>query len=366
MPTSTLFSPWALGPIVLPNRIVMAPMTRSRAGADAVPTPIMAEYYAQRAAAGLLVTEGVAPSPNGRGYARTPGLWNAAQVDAWKPVTEAVHAQGGRIFAQLMHTGRVGHPGNYVEGAEMLAPSAVAAPGQMWTDAQGMQDHPTPRAMTDTEVRVAIAEFVNAAKNAIAAGFDGVELHGANGYLIEQFLNPVTNVRDDAWGGTVQGRIAFAVEVAKAVAAAIGGQRVGMRLSPYGVNAGMPLYEGIEETYQALVSALAGTGLVYLHLVDHSPMGAPAVPQALKDALRRAWPRTFIVSGGFDRSSAEAALAANRGDLVAFGRPFISNPDLVARLARNAALATPDFATFYTPGEKGYTDYPSADLQPSA
>lgn len=360
MSDASLFAPATLGPLALRNRLVMAPMTRSRAVEANTPNALMAEFYAQRATAGLIVTEGTSPSPNGTGYPRIPGLWSPGQVAGWRLVTDAVHARGGRIFAQLMHTGRVGHPLNLPAGAELLAPSAVAAPGEMYTDARGPQPHPLPRAMTGAEVRRAVEEHVTAAGNAIAAGFDGVELHGANGYLLEQFLSPNTNRRSDAWGGSVEKRLGFALEVARQVAAAIGGERVGIRLSPHGVNAGMVAYPEIEETYLKLVPALATTGLQYVHLVDHFAMGAPPVPAALKLALRRAWPRTFILAGGFDRAGAEAALREGRADLVAFGRPFLANPDLVARLQRGLPLNAPDFATFYTPGPKGYTDYPAA------
>ena len=349
MPDVSLFAPARLGPLALRNHLVMAPMTRSRAVEANTPNALMAEYYGQRASAGLIVTEGTSPSPNGTGYPRIPGLWSSAQVAGWRLVTDAVHARGGRIFAQLMHTGRVGHPLNLPAGAELLAPSAVPAPGEMYTDARGPQPHPAPRAMTDAEVRHAIEEHVTAARNAVAAGFDGVELHGANGYLLEQFLSPDTNRRTDAWGGSLEKRLGFALEVARQVAAAIGGERVGIRLSPYGVNAGMVAYPEIDETYSRLVPALAATGLQYVHLVDHSAMGAPPVPPALKLALRKAWPRTFILAGGFDRAGAEAALREGRADLVAFGRPFLANPDLVARLERGLPLNAPGFATFYTP-----------------
>jgi N-ethylmaleimide reductase len=360
MKGNSLFDSATLGPLSLDNCTVMSPMTRNRCTEENTPNDLMVEYYRQRAGAGLIVTEGTSPSPNGVGYPRIPGLWSARQVDDWRKITDAVHAKGGRIFVQLMHTGRVGHPLNLPPGAEVLAPSAVAAEGQIYTDAQGLQNYPVPRAMTDAEVRHAIVEHVQAAKNAIAAGFDGVELHGANGYLLEQFLSPQTNQRTDAWGGSVEKRLAFVLEVAKAVAAAIGGDRVGIRLSPYGVNAGMKPYPEIDETYTALVPRLAATGIQYVHLVDHSAMGAPKVPEQLKRALRAAWPRTFILAGGFDRASAEAALREGHADLVAFGRPFLANPDLVARLQRNLALNPPDVATFYTPGPKGYTDYPAA------
>jgi N-ethylmaleimide reductase len=360
MSDTMLFAPTTLGPLALRNHLVMAPMTRSRAVEANTPNGLMAEFYRQRASAGLIVTEGTSPSPSGTGYPRIPGIWSPGQVAAWKEVTEGVHAAGGRIFVQLMHTGRVGHPLNLPAGAELLAPSAVAAPGEMYTDAKGLQPHPVPRAMTDAEVRHAIQEHVAAARNAMAAGFDGVELHGANGYLLEQFLSPDTNRRTDAWGGSLEKRLGFVLEVARQVAAAVGGERVGIRLSPHGVNAGMVAYPEIDETYRKLVPALVTTGVQYVHLVDHSAMGAPAVPAELKLALRKAWPRTFILAGGFDRASAEAALREERADLVAFGRPFLANPDLVARLQRGLPLNVPDFATFYTPGPKGYTDYPLA------
>jgi N-ethylmaleimide reductase len=360
MSESSLFAPTSIGSLQLPNRIVMAPMTRSRAVPANTPNDLMAEYYAQRATAGLLITEGTSPSPNGTGYPRIPGIWSTAQVEGWRGVTIAVHAQGGRIFVQLMHTGRVGHPLNLPPGGEVLAPSAVAAEGTIYTDAGGLQPQPTPRAMTGAEVRGAIEEHVQAARNAIAAGFDGVELHGANGYLVEQFLSPQTNQRTDAWGGSVAARQAFVLEVARGMAAAIGGERVGIRLSPFGVNAGMKPYSEIETTYMTLLPRLAETGIQYIHVVDHSAMGAPEVPAALKLALRQAWPRTVILAGGFDRATAEAALREGRADLIAFGRPFLANPDLVTRLERGRPLNPPDFATFYTPGAKGYTDYPFA------
>jgi len=360
MSNDTLFAPTTLGRLDLKNHLVMAPMTRSRAVEVSTPNALMAEYYGQRASAGLIITEGTSPSPNGVGYPRIPGIWSPGQVAGWRLVTEAVHGRGGRIFVQLMHTGRVGHPLNLPAGAELLAPSAVAAPGEMYTDAKGMQPHPAPRAMTDAEVRRAIEEHVAAARNAIAAGFDGVELHGANGYLLEQFLSPDTNRRTDAWGGSVEKRRVFVLEVARQVAAAIGGERVGIRLSPYGVNAGMVAYPEIDETYRKLVPALATTGVQYVHLVDHSAMGAPPVPAALKLALRQAWPRTFILAGGFDLAGAEKALQEGRADLVAFGRAFLANPDLVARMQRGLPLTAPTFATFYTPGPKGYTDYATA------
>jgi len=354
----SLFAPASLGALTLSNRIVMAPMTRSRATGN-VPNALMVEYYEQRASAGLIITEGTSPSPNGLGYARIPGLYSEAQVAGWKAVTAAVHAKGGHIFAQFMHTGRVGHPLNLPEGAELVAPSAIAAPGEMYTDQKGMQPHPTPRAMTEADIAKARDEFVHAAKSAIAAGFDGVEIHGANGYLLEQFISPATNHRTDAYGGSIEKRARFVLEVARAVADAIGGAKVGIRLSPHGVNAGMALYPETDETHVYLATHLAATGIQYLHLVDHSAMGAPPVPDALKAAMRKAWPRTFITCGGFDRAKAEAVLAEGKADFVAFGRPFLANPDLVTRLQNDLPLNKPDFSTFYTPGPKGYTDYPA-------
>lgn len=358
--TVSIFEPTSMGPHKLQNRLVMNPMTRCRADADAVPTAIMAEYYGQRATAGLIVTEGVAPSPNGRGYARTPGLWNDPQVQAWKPVTAAVHGKGGVIFAQIMHTGRVSHPGNMPAGAKVVAPSAVALAGQMYTDGAGMQDYPVPQEMTEADIAQAKAEFVTAAQNAIAAGFDGVELHAANGYLLEQFLSPDTNQRSDDWGGSVAKRSRFVIEVAEAVVAAIGGDKVGIRISPYGTASGMAAYPEVEPTYLALVAALAKAGLVYVHLVDHAAMGNPAIPAEFRTALKAAWPRTFIVGGSFDGASAQAAVASGAADLTGFGRAFLANPDLVARLQRGLELNAPNFDTFYTPGAAGYTDYPTA------
>jgi N-ethylmaleimide reductase len=356
----TLFEPYALGAITLSNRLVMNPMTRSRSDAAGLANPLMAEYYGQRAGAGLIVTEGIAPLPDGKGYARIPGLWNQAQVETWKAVTAAVHAKGGRIFAQLMHTGRVGHPANLPAGAQVVAPSAVAAPGQMYTDSLGLQDHPVPRALDEAGIEAAKAGYVLAAHNAVAAGFDGVELHAANGYLLEQFLNPHSNQRTDGWGGSVDKRLRFVVETARETAAAIGRDKLGIRLSPYGVNGGMAAYPEIDETYLKLAEELAGIGLVYLHLADHSALGAPAIPEGLKAALRKAWPNTLLIGGSFDRASAEAALEAGRCDLVGMGRAFLANPDLVQRLEKGLALNGPDFGTFYTPGAKGYTDYPVA------
>jgi N-ethylmaleimide reductase len=317
----------------------------------------MEKYYRQRAGAGLIIAEGAAPSANGMGYARQPGLFTEEQVQGWKRVNDGVHAKGGKIFVQLMHTGRVSHSANMVAGSRILAPSAIAAPGEQWTDTNGQQPLPVPAAMTEDDIAQTIAEFAAAAKNAIAAGFDGVELHGANGYLIDQFLNTASNQRTDKWGGSIENRIRFAVEVAKAAVAAIGADRIGMRISPYGAFNGTTPDAEMDAMYLRLIDELNALNLVYIHVVDHSSMGAPEVSPELKAKIRANFKGSYILSGGYDAARANADLDAKRGDLVAFGRPFISNPDLVHKLQNGVALTAPDFSTFYTPGEKGYTDY---------
>jgi len=354
--SNTLFTPTQLGSLSLKNRIVMAPLTRSRAIGN-LPNALMEAYYRLRADAGLIITEGTSPSPNGLGYARIPGLFNEEQVKGWRRVTDGVHQAGGKIIVQLMHTGRVGHPANLPVGASVIAPSAVAAPGEMWTDADGLQPHPVPHEMSEADITQSIAEYAAAAKLAMQAGFDGVELHGANGYLIDQFLNTASNQRIDRWGGTIENRIRFAVEVTKATATAIGAERVGMRISPYGVFNGQVPDAEMDALYLRLIDELNALGLLYIHVVDHSAMGAPEVSPELKAKIRAAFNGQYILSGGYDVARADADLKAQRGDLVAFGRPFISNPDLVAKLKSGQELVAPDFATFYTPGEKGYTDY---------
>ncbi len=353
-----LFSSYTLGSLPLQNRIVMAPMTRSRAIGN-VPNSLLAEFYAQRAAAGLLITEGTSPSPNGLGYARIPGIFNADQINGWRLVTKAVHDKGGKIFIQFMHTGRVGHPLNLPSGATVVGPSAILAKGQMWTDSEGMKDHPMPHALTASELQATKAEFVQASRNAIAAGFDGVELHAANGYLLEQFLAPNANQRTDKYGGSVENRARFVIEVAQEVSDAIGKDKTAIRLSPYGVFNDMPGYPEVDATYTYLAEQLNKVGIVYIHLVDHSSQGAPVVPVTIKQAIRAKFKNTLILSGGYTADKAEVDLNAGAADLIAFGRPFISNPDLVDRIKHNHPLNNAwDVSTFYTPGKKGYTDYP--------
>ncbi len=354
-----LFEPLTTPSLKLRNRVVMSPMTRNRAVIANTPNALMAEYYSQRAGAGLIITEGTSPSPNGLGYPRIPGLFNDRQVQGWRSVTDAVHARGGTIFVQLMHTGRVTHLTNLPAGAEVLGPTAEVCPGQMYTDAAGLQPFSTPRAMSERDIAAAVGEFAQAARRAVDAGFDGIELHAANGYLIEQFLNANVNRRTDAYGGSIAGRNRFALEVARATADAIGAQRVGVRLSPYGVFNSTGAYADIEPQYLELTAALARLGVLYLHVLDHSAMGAPPVPSEFKLALRAAFGGLYILAGGFDGESAERALRERRADLIAFGKPFLANPDLVERLRLSAKLNLPDVATFYVPGAKGYTDYPS-------
>ena len=353
-----LFQPIRLGDLQLRSRIVMAPMTRNRSLGN-VPQGFAATYYGQRSGAGLIVTEGTSPSPNGLGYARIPGLFSEEQITGWQKVTEAVHRLDGRIFAQLMHTGRIGHPANLPKGAELLGPMGEAAAGEIWTDASGLQPHPVPRAMTESDLQQVIGEYTRAARNAREADFDGVELHAANGYLLEQFLNPGVNRRTDRWGGSEENRARLLLETTQAVVKSIGAGRVGIRLSPHGVFNDMPPYAEVEKEYTWLAGQLSKLDIAYLHLVDHSSMGAPVVPESTKAAIRKAFRGALVLSGGYDRARAEADLEAGRADLIAFGRPFIANPDLVERLRTHATLAVPDPTTFYTAGEAGYTDYPA-------
>lgn len=357
-----LFDPSKVGSLNLRNRIVMAPMTRCRA-IDNIPNDLMATYYKQRATAGLMITEGTSPSANGLGYARIPGMFNEAQMLGWKKVTSAVHQSGGAIFIQLMHTGRISHMLNMPKDTRIIAPSPIKAAGQMWTDAKQLQDYPTPEAMTDEDIQSTIAEYVTAAKNAMEAGFDGVELHGANGYLLEEFLSPFTNIRTDQYGGNIENRARFILEVVREISSAIGKEKTGIRLSPYGVASDMPHYPEIDATYDYLSNELNQSDIAYIHLVDHSAMGAPSVPIEIKKLIRKNFKNTLILCGGYDKESAEADIESGLCDMIAFGRPFINNPDLVERLERDQELSQ-NLKTelFYTADEKGYTDYPNFKL----
>jgi N-ethylmaleimide reductase len=357
-----LFAHFDLRGLSLNNRMVMAPMTRNRATAAHVPTSLMREYYEQRASFGLIVTEGTSPSADGLGYARIPGMFSAAQIAAWRPVTNAVHAKGGRIFVQLMHCGRASSVLNLPAGARVVGPTTTPLPDPIFTDASGLQPASPPHALTEPEIADVVAEYAHAASSAIEAGFDGVELHAANGYLIEQFLNANVNTRADGYGGSIDNRNRFALEVVRAVVAAIGSARTGIRISPYGVFNATGAFPEVEAQFLQLAESLGALEVAYLHLVDHSSMGAPPIPASFKSALRSAFRGVFIASGGLDHTKGEAMLTSGAADLVAFGRAALANPDLPSRYANNLPLNAPDSATFYTPGEKGYTDYPSAEV----
>ncbi|OKK22224.1 1,2-oxophytodienoate reductase [Streptomyces sp. CB00455] len=354
---TSAFDPIRIAGGTLPNRIAVAPMTRSRAAEGGLPTDLVVEYYTQRASAGLIISEGIQPSVVGQGYPYTPGLHSAEQVAAWRRVTDSVHAAGGRIFAQLMHAGRIGHPSLLPDGLVPVAPSAVTPKGQVFT-AEGAQDFVTPRALTGAEVRATIADFAEAARNAVEAGFDGVELHGANGYLIHQFLAPGTNRRDDEWGGTTENRIRCAVELVKAVSAAIGAERTGLRLSPgnpYNDMAGaepdpQPLYE-------ALVKEIDGLGLAYLHLMEYGPDARETTL-----ALRKHFSGPLVLNPATEGPTDHRALALvedGTADVLAFGALFLANPDLPERLRTQGPYNTPDPSTFFGGDARGYTDYPA-------
>ena len=342
----------------LPHRLVMAPLTRNRADADGVPGDLAVEYYAQRASAGLTITEGTQPSAVGQGYLNTPGLHSAEQVAGWRRVADAVHERGGRIVAQLMHAGRVSHPDNK-HGLETVAPSALAAPHEMFT-ADGMKPHPVPRALELDEIPAVVEEYVQAARNAVEAGLDGVEVHAANGYLIHQFLAPGSNQREDEYGGSPANRARFAVEVTRAVAEAIGPERVGIRISPahniQGATETDPA--DVEATYGTLVEAIAPLGLAYLSILADPR-------QDLVQRLRKDFGGVVIANDGFGeittRENAQAILDEDLADAVAVGRLFLANPDLPRRWETGAELNEPNGDTFYGGGAEGYTDYPSLD-----
>jgi N-ethylmaleimide reductase len=343
------------------NAIVMAPMTRSRA-IGAIPNALMAQYYAQRSSAGLIVTEGTSPSADGIGYARPPGIYSEKQIEGWRAVTEAVHARGGKIFLQLMHVGRISHPENLIDGGKILAPSAIAPAGMMWTDSLGLQPMGLPAEMTAGDIQKAISDFVAGAKNARLAGFDGVELHGANGYLLEQFLNPHTNKRNDAYGGSVVNRGRFVIELANVIADAIGPERVGVRFSPYSTFNDLAVYDEINQTYSHLSKELSELGLLYLHVVDYAARNFPEGIELLK-TIRNNFGGLLILNGGYTLERAEHAMVNNEADMISFGSSFLANPDLPNRLLNGIPLNSPDKNSFYTADAAGYTDYPFA-LQP--
>ena len=347
-----LFAPVRLGSLELKNRFVMAPMTRNRAGEGTAPTALNAEYYAQRAGAGLIVTEGTQPSAVGQGYPNTPGLHTDAQVAGWRLVADAVHARDGRIFAQLMHVGRIGHP--VITGVQPVAPSAITPDGEVFTQ-EGMKPFTEPRALETSELPGVVAEFVDASRRAVEAGLDGVELHSANGYLLHQFLADSTNVRTDGYGGSPANRARFVVEVATAVAGAIGADKVGIRVSPGGTFNAMVETE-VEQTYAALIDGLAPLGLAYLHITE-------GPETSFGEALAKQFGGVVIASTAFTGDSslatAQETVDTGHGDLFAIGRDFIANPDLVQRLRTGAPLNEQRTELFYGGGAEGYTDYPA-------
>jgi len=360
MTDTDLFSPFRLGPLTLPNRIVMAPMTRNRAGPGNVPGPLNATYYAQRASAGLIISEATQISPQGVAYPGTPGIHSAEQVAGWKLVTNAVHGAGGRIFLQLWHVGRISHPTMQPEGALPVAPSAIAPAGQAWTT-NGMQAFVTPRALETNEIPGIVADFRRGASLARQAGFDGVELHGANGYLIDQFLRDSTNHRTDRYGGSALNRARFLVEVTEALIAEWGGDRVGVRLSPTNP------YNDIADsnpaaTFATAVAELNRLGIAYLHVVEPGT-GDPVAAGELPDIrfFRRLWRGPLMANKGYDLERADAVLRAGVADLVSFATLYLANPDLPERFRRSAPFNTADRKTFYGGAAPGYTDYPTLD-----
>jgi len=358
---STLFSPLQLGTHQLLSRIVMAPMTRCRASQPGdIPNDLMATYYSQRASAGLIITEATQISPQGKGYSFTPGIYSAEQIAGWKKVTKAVHDKGGKIYNQLWHVGRMSH-NSFHQGAAPVAPSAVAFDGMVWVYNEEKQVGeklacPIPRALTSEEIKQVIADYRQAAFNAIAAGFDGVEIHGANGYLIDQFLRTTSNHRTDEYGGSQQNRLRFLQDVVSAVADAVGAERVGIRLAPYITAKGMNCPD-IIPTILAAANFLQEKNISYIHLAEADWDDAPQVDEKFRNELRKRFKGKIIVAGKFDKARAEAILAKGHADLVAFGRPFIANPDFPAKLANNQPLKAIDAGSLFGGDHRGYTDY---------
>ena len=365
-----LFNQYSLNDLPLANRIVMPPMTRSRAGAGDVATDMMADYYAQRASAGLIISEGTQISQQGQGYAWTPGMYSEAQIAGWKKVTTAVHQAGGKIFAQLWHVGRVSHNVLQPNGAQPVSSSAIQAEGvKVFVDVEGrgpesgvgaMVQHDMPRALRTDEIPAIVNDYAQAARNAIAAGFDGIELHGANGYLINQFIDSQANLRDDEYGGSLQNRLRFMKEVVAAVSEAIGKERVGIRLAPLTTLMGSR-DDTPEATYLAAASVLSEMGIAYIHIAEADWDDAPVMPAAFKEALRIIFHGTLIYSGKYTKARAEEALAKGWADLIGFGRPFIANPDLPYRLAHDLPRNAPVKEQFFGGGKAGYLDYPTAE-----
>lgn len=363
MPLDRLFQPYSLGPLTLKNRIVMAPLTRSRSSDEGVPPPYAATYYAQRASAGLIVAEATNISAQARGYAKTPGIWSEEQVAAWRPVVDAVHEAGGLFYLQLWHTGRISHPSLQPGGALPVAPSAVRPEGQAFTN-EGLQDHVTPRSLEASELPGIVEDYRRAAGNARRAGFDGVEIHSANSYFLDQWLRDSTNKRTDEYGGSVENRLRFPLMAVRAVIDGFGdASRVGIRISPGGLQpGGTPLDSNPNETYGRYVDELSRLGLIYLHVIAGTPQVTRSVPHDAVDyaALRRRFGRTFIDNNMYSTELLEQELAEDKSDLFALGRAFLANPDLVERLKNGVPLADAPKEFWYGGGERGYTDWPRA------
>lgn len=363
-----LFTPYRLGPLTLPNRILMPPMTRSRSGPGNVPTALMAEYYAQRASAGLIITEGTQVSQQGQGYAWTPGIHSAEQVAGWKQVTAAVHAAGGRIFLQLWHVGRISHVSLQPGGKAPVSSSEKVAEGvKVFIDPEhrgpeggvgGMVQHSKPHALTEHEIALVVQDFAQGARNALEAGFDGVEIHAANGYLVNQFIDSGVNDRVDAYGGTLQKRLRFLREVTEAVVAVAGRERVGVRLSPLTTLAGS-IDETPQATYLAAAKLLNTMGVAYIHIAEADWEDAPFMPPAFKEALRLIYSGTLIYAGKYTQARAEDVIARGWADLIGFGRPFVANPDLPERFRHGWPLNPLDHDHLFGGGAQGFTDYPS-------
>ena len=362
-----LFQPGRIGCIDIANRIVMAPLTRCRADEAAGDVPgsdINVEYYRQRSGAGLIISEGTQISPRGKGYMATPGIYSDAQVEGWKAITHAVHQAGSKMLAQIWHVGRISHP-ELSGGLQPFAPSALAPEGVVAYTHQGKRDIPVPLAMSVEQIAEVVGEFRRAAANALRAGFDGVEIHGANGYLIDQFLRDGTNRRDDAYGGSVAARCRFALDIVDAVVAEIGAARVGIRLSP------LTPFNAISDshpqaTFGHLIDKLDQRGVAFIHMIEGATGGARDLPGFDYAAARKSFRGAYIANNGYDRAMAIEAVESGSADAIAFGRAFIANPDLPLRLRRDTALNQPDPQSFYTPGPAGYTDYPALDLDEQA
>jgi N-ethylmaleimide reductase len=348
-----LLQPFKSDELMLKNHLVMAPMTRSRAIGN-IPNELMAEYYGQRSGAGMIITEGTSPSPEGLGYPRIPGMFSNEQIAGWQKITSTVHDGGSKIFVQLMHTGRIGHIDNLPAGMQLVSVAAVKAAGKIFTDTKGPQNHSEPLALTSEGVKKIISDHVTAARNAITAGFDGVELHGANGYLIEQFLNPNLNNRNDEYGGSIEARSKLVINLFKGIGEAIGFEKAGIRFSPFSEMGDLKAYdnEEVKKTYKYLAGQLGALTICYLHIGL-----SPSVTDEFLKEIQTAFGGTVIICNGLTPDSASNAVQNGKANLTAFARSFLANPDFDQRVALKAELNQPDMSTFYTPGAKGYTDY---------